>query len=202
MLASTSRYRAALLARLGLEFEQVAPEVDERELEARAREAPAGALDPRALAESLAEAKAAAVAARRPGAVVIGSDQVCALGEEVLHQPGSEARARAMLARLAGHTHRLITALAVHGPAREPEGPPQVRRHTDVAELTVRPLSEAAIERYVRADRPLDCAGAYKLEARGIALFDGIRCEDHTAITGLPLLATARILRAFGWELP
>ncbi|MEO0652725.1 MAG: Maf family nucleotide pyrophosphatase [Planctomycetota bacterium] len=188
VLASTSRYRAALLARLGVAFEQVAPSVDERALEA-------DGLDPHRLAETLAEAKAAAVAASRPEAIVIGSDQVCALGSEVLHKPGSEARAREMLAKLSGRRHQLITAVAVHGPrGRE--------RHTDVAELAMRALEADAIARYVAADQPLDCAGSYKLEALGVALFDAVRCEDHSAITGLPMLATVRLLRAQGLSLP
>lgn len=188
VLASTSRYRAALLARLGVDFEQVAPGVDERALETPD-------LDPRALAETLAEAKAAAVAAGRPGAIVIGSDQVCALGHEVLHKPGSVERARAMLASMGGRTHRLITAVAIHGPAG-------VQRHTDVAELTLRGLEPDEIERYVALDQPLDCAGAYKLESLGSALFESIRCDDHSAITGLPLLAVARLLRAQGLRIP
>jgi septum formation protein len=188
ILASTSRYRAALLARLGLPFETVAPEVDERSLEEPG-------LEPRAAAERLARAKAAAVAARRPGAIVIGSDQVCAAGDQVLHKPGTRERAVEQLLALAGRTHELITAVAVQAPGR-------VLEHTDVSRLTMRPLERAALERYVDADQPLDCAGAYKLEERGVALFSRIECADASAITGLPLMALVEMLDSLGIVVP
>jgi septum formation protein len=188
VLASTSRHRAALLERLGLDFETVAPEVDERAVEARG-------LEPRELAEALADAKAEAVAARSPERIVIGSDQVCALGPEVLHKPGTEERAIEMLEALAGRSHELITAVTVRRGER-------VLRHTDIATLAMRPLTRDRIERYVRADRPLDCAGSYMLERRGIALFERIDCDDHSAITGLPLIALVSMLRTLGVELP
>lgn len=188
VLASTSPYRRALLERTGLVFAQAAPDVDEDAFKARG-------LAPRALAEALADAKAAAVAADAPDAIVIGSDQVCTIDGQVLSKPGTAARALEQLERLAGRTHELVTAVAVR---RGDE----VRAHTDVARLTLRPLGRAALERYVAADRPLDCAGAYKLEERGVALFERVACEDHSAITGLPMIATLRLLRSFGVELP
>lgn len=188
VLASTSRYRRALLERLGLEFEQEAPGVDEDAAKAEIS-------DPRALAQHLARAKARAVAARRPGDVVIGSDQVGALGLERLDQPGSPERARAQLSQLAGRTHELITAVCVLDPSGEWE-------HTDVARLTARPLSQAEIARYVELDDPVDCAGSYKLERAGVALFENIDCADHSAITGLPLIALCGQLRNLGFELP
>lgn len=188
LLASTSRYRRALLERVGLDFDGVAPEVDEDAHKD-------SGLAPRKLAETLADAKAAAVAARFPDAIVIGSDQVGALGPEILSKPGNAERAVAQLQRMSGQTHELITAVTVR---RGDE----LRRHTDVARLTMRPLGRAALERYVAADRPLDCAGSYKLEERGIALFERVECEDHSAITGLPMLALVRILSEFGVELP
>jgi septum formation protein len=188
VLASTSRYRAELLRRAGVTFEALPPAVDERAIESEG-------YSPRELAERLAEAKARAVAATRPDAIVIGSDQVCALDLEVLHKPGSVERAVESLTKLAGRTHELITAVCICSP----EG---IERHTDVARLSMRTLDRTEIERYVAHDSPLDCAGAYKLEERGIALFESVRCDDHSAITGLPLIAVISILRRLGVALP
>lgn len=184
MLASTSPYRRRLLARLGLEFEVASPAVDEE------REAPDA--EPLTVAKALARAKAEAVAARAGAdAVVLGSDQVCALGAERLGKPGSVARACDQLARLAGRTHELITAVAiVHGGG--------VDEFVDRTRLTMRRLGRAEIEAYVAQDEPLDCAGSYKLEAAGIGLFERIESADWTAIEGLPLLATAAVLRRLG----
>lgn len=188
ILGSTSRYRRALLERLGLPFAAVAPACDEEALKLPG-------LAPQALAESLAEAKAASLVPGNPDAVIIGSDQVCALGDEVLHKPGTAARAVAQLARMRGREHRLITAMVVaHGERRW--------RHTDVTVLRMRDLDQAALERYVAADEPLDCAGAYKLECRGVTLFERIESADQSAIIGLPLIALSGILRGIGFQVP
>jgi len=189
ILASTSRYRKDLLARLGLPFTCEAPGVDEDAVKSD------GALAPRRLAEVLAEHKALAVAARHPGAVVIGGDQLAHLEGAILGKPGTAAAAEAQLARLAGRTHELVTAMCIVHPGG-------FERHTDLARLRMRQLDTAAIRRYVAADAPLDCAGAYKLECRGIALFEEISCADHTAITGLPLLWTAGVLARLGYAVP
>ncbi len=188
ILASTSPYRRAQLEQLGVPFSCEAPGVDERAAE------PQGAT-PREVAAALARAKALAVAARHPGAIVIGGDQVCVLDDEVLHKPGSAERAVEQLARLAGRTHRLISAICVARGER-------CVCHEDVTELDMRPLSEEERRRYVEADQPLDCAGSYKLEARGVTLFSAIRSADHSAIQGLPLLALCELLRAEGVALP
>ena len=188
ILASTSPYRRQLLERLGLPFTAVAPDCDEAAAKQRIR-------DPLTLAETLAEAKARSVAQLHPAALVIGSDQVVALEDDILGKPGSAAAAQAQLARLAGRSHRLITAMAVINAG-------QVWRHSDVTTMHMRPLDGAAIARYVACDQPLDCAGAYKLEERGIALFTTIDSADHTAITGLPLLALVNHLAALGYALP
>jgi septum formation protein len=188
ILASTSPYRRELLERLGVPFTCVPPACDEEALKRPE-------LAPRALAELLARAKADSIAADRPDAVVIGSDQVCALDERVLGKPGSPEGARAQLAALSGREHRLITAVAVvHGP--------RALRHTEIAVLAMRPLSAGQIARYVDRDRPFDCAGSYKLERAGISLLERIECGDHTAITGLPLMTLARMLGEFGFEAP
>lgn len=192
ILASTSRYRRALMERLGVPFQAVSPACDEDALKDPA-------LAPQALAEFLAEAKAASIAAQRPEAVVIGSDQLAAVERDgvwtILGKPGTPERAVDQLALLSGRTHVLITALVVaHGAERW--------RHTDLTRLTMRTLERSALARYVAADQPLDCAGAYKLECRGIALFAHITSEDSSAITGLPLLALTRILAGLGYAIP
>ncbi len=187
ILASTSRYRRALLERLGLPFTAVAPACDEEALKEPS-------LPPQALAERLAAAKATSTAAQHPGAVVIGSDQVCALDDELLHKPGSPARAVEQLLRLAGRQHRLITAVAIAHAGG-------LTRHTDVTTLTMRRLDRPTLERYVAADQPLDCAGAYKLECRGITLFERIDSQDQTAIIGLPLMALTGMLMEVGYEI-
>lgn len=186
VIATTSRYRLALLDRLGLQYTAVPHRVDER----AAR--PAG--DAVEVASGLAIAKAESVVASHPRALVLGSDQVVDLDGELLGKPGDEARARAQLARLAGRTHRLVTAVAL----RRPNG--DVATHVDVHTMRLRPLSRAQIASYVARERPVDCAGSYKIEALGIALFEAIAGEDHTAIIGLPLLGTVRLLADAGLD--
>lgn len=190
VLASTSGYRRSLLERLGVPFRCRAPLCHESELQ---RES--AGLEPRQLAEKLALAKASSLVAAEPGSAIIGCDQLVSFGGRVFGKPGTAQRAVDQLLSLSGETHELITALVViRGDARF--------RHTDVTRLGMRPLSRDAIERYVAADRPFDCAGSYKLEARGIALFDRIESEDHSAITGLPLIALVTILRVLGFAIP
>jgi septum formation protein len=190
VLASTSPYRRDLLLRLGVPFEVEPPGVDEATLTAQL-----GAVDPRDVPALLADAKAAAVAQRHPDRVVIGSDQVAVASGRILGKPCSIEEARSQLAMLSGATHELVTALTVSC-----EG--EIHRHRDIARLTMRQLSGEEIARYVAADRPVDCAGSYKLEQRGIVLFERIEAADHTAITGLPLIALTTILRGLGLPLP
>ncbi len=184
VLASTSRYRRELLQRLRLPFEVQSPEVDET---ARPAEPPAE------LALRLALAKARAVAALRPDAVVIGSDQVCDLDGQALGKPGDHERATAQLRRLSGRTAVFQTAVAV---VREDTGYSQVL----LAPVTVRfrALGNAEIEHYLRLEQPYDCAGSAKCETLGIALLDAIDSDDPTALVGLPLIRTCRLLRAAG----
>ena len=197
VLASTSRYRAQILGRLAVPFVTASPDIDERA-------AAWSGLAPEAMALALACAKALAVAARpeHAGRLVIGSDQVAVLDGELLHKPGTVASACAQLERMAGRAHRLVTAVAVTraGPDAERE----LHVATDTHILWMRPLSDALIAAYVAADQPLDCAGSYRLEARGLALFDRIEADpetaDDTAIIGLPLMKTVALLRKFGFE--
>lgn len=188
VLASTSPYRRELLARLRLAFTCEPPGVDEDTVKRTLR-------DPAAVVAELARQKARAVAARRPGAIVIGSDQCACLAGTMLDKSGTVAAAVAQLQRLSGRTHQLHTAVAIVHPAGLVEW-------TDVTRLSMRPLSIAEIDRYVAAEQPLDCAGSYKIEGLGITLFERIDSGDQTAIQGLPLLRLAAELRALGLELP
>ncbi|MGC1272703.1 MAG: Maf family protein [Planctomycetaceae bacterium] len=190
ILASTSPYRRALLDRLGIPFRCVAPDVDEDVVKCEIA-------DPIELAERLAVAKAEAVADRFPDAVVIGSDQLAMLDGDILGKPGNADRAVDQLKRLAGRTHELITAVCV---LRTSDASRRI--HIDRTRLTMRSLSRNEFARYVALDSPIDCAGSYKIESAGIALFERIETDDFTAITGLPMIALTTILREFGIELP
>lgn len=185
VLASTSKYRIELMNRLGVEFLSVAHRCDERAAE------PKGAT-PEEIASFLAREKAESLANVHPEAIVIGSDQVVEVDGEILGKPGSQSAACAQLRRLSGRMHRIVTAVSV----REPSGAHHT--HVDVHRMHVRELSAAAIERYVAVDQPLDCAGSYKLEGRGIVLFSSIEGDDHTAIVGLPLIAVVTLLQKVG----
>ncbi|MEZ5965243.1 MAG: Maf family protein [Planctomycetota bacterium] len=188
LLASTSPHRRTLLARLGIPFASVAPGCDEDSFHGRG-------LPPRQLAASLAEAKARSVAAAHPEALVIGSDQVCALDLEVHGKPGGRDAAIVQLRRLRGRAHHLHTAVCVLDRG-------ETHAFVDDSRLTMRALTDDEIARYVDADRPFDCAGAYKLESLGIALFATIDSGDHTAIVGLPMLRLCDVLRSCGVPLP
>jgi septum formation protein len=187
ILGSTSPYRRELLQRLRLPFEVVRPEVDETPH--------AGEL-PVALAQRLAMEKALAVARQHPQAVVIGSDQVADLDGEPLGKPGTHERAVAQLQRMRGHTVVFQTAVAVvcieSGFAEQALAQVKVQ---------FRQLSDAAIETYLRAEAPYDCDGSAKSEGLGIALLERIDNQDPSALVGLPLIHTCRLLRAAGLPL-
>ena len=190
VLASTSPYRRALLERLGVPFRCRAPLCDEAALQRQW-----SGLEPRPFTENLAMAKATSLAAEETGSAIIGCDQVVAFEGRIFGKPGSAERAVDQLVMMSGRTHELITAMVVLRGA-------EIFLHTDVTRLRMRTLSREAIERYVAADLPMDCAGSYKLESRGIVLFDRIDSEDHSAITGLPLIALVTILRELGFPIP
>ena len=184
ILGSTSRYRRDLLERLRLPFTCVAPQVDETP---QPDEAPA------ALALRLALAKARAVAALHPQAVVIGSDQVADLHGQAIGKPGSHERAVAQLQQMSGQQVIFQTAVAV------------VCANSGFAEAAIAPvtvqfrvLSNTEIERYLRLDQPYDCAGSAKSESLGIALLAAIHSDDPTALIGLPLIRTSQLLRRAG----
>jgi septum formation protein len=186
ILASTSRYRRELLQRLRLPFDVVSPEVDESALPGEA---------PGALAARLALAKAQAVAARFPQAVVIGSDQVADLDGEALGKPGTHERAVEQLRRLRGHSVVFHTAVAV---VRQAAGHAQLEQVP--VRVQFRQLSDAEIQHYLLAERPYDCAGSAKCETLGIALLEAIHSDDPTALVGLPLIRTSHMLRAAGLD--
>lgn len=187
ILGSTSSYRRELLQRLRIPFEVAAPDVDET--------AQPGERPPE-LARRLALAKARAVAQRHPSALVIGSDQVADLGGEALGKPGTHERAVEQLRRMRGRTVIFQTAVAVvcveTGFEQLEMAPVRVR---------FRELGDAEIETYLRAETPYDCAGSAKSEGLGIALLESIESDDPTALVGLPLIRTTRMLRAAGLPL-
>ena len=188
VLASTSRYRRELLERLALPFAVDRPEVDETP---RPGEAPAR------LAVRLAEAKARAVAARHPGAWVIGSDQVAERDGDPVGKPGDRAGAIAQLRAASGGEQRFHTAFCL---LRHDE--PRMLEGLDLTVVRFRILSGEEIARYVDAEQPFDCAGSFKCEGLGISLFEAIETRDPTALVGLPLIALAAALRRAGFRLP
>ena len=187
ILGSTSPYRRELLQRLRLPFDVQRPEVDET---------PYVGETPEALAQRLALAKAQAVAQRFPQAIVIGSDQVADLNGEPLGKPGNHANAVAQLQRMRGQSVVFQTAVSVVCLATGFE-------QTELAQVKVqfRHVSDVAIEAYLQAEQPYDCAGSAKSEGLGIALLERIDNQDPTALVGLPLILTCRLLRAAGMPL-
>jgi len=184
ILASSSPYRAELLGRLALPFETVAPEVDESHLRGE---------PPTAMVARLARAKAAAVAAARPDAVVLGGDQCLDLDGEILGKPGDFDTALAQLRAASGRTAVFRSGVCVLGPGGGEIGGVEVP-----FAITFRVLGEAEIRRYLEHDRPFDCAGSVRSEGRALALMERTDGPDPSALMGLPLIATSRLLEAAG----
>ncbi len=187
ILASTSPYRRQLLERLGVPFSTDNPEVDESHLDGESAEQ---------LVRRLAEAKARSVAISRPGALVIGSDQVAVLEDRILGKPGSRERAIEQLTASAGKQVDFLTGLCV---ADSTSGETQV----DVVPYSVvfRPLSQVQIDAYVAREEPYNAAGSFKSEGLGIALFERMAGHDPTALVGLPLIRLVSMLQAAGMEI-
>lgn len=183
VLASTSPYRRDLLQRLRLPFDVCPPAVDEARLPGEA---------PLALALRLAEAKAMEVAPRRPGAIVIGSDQVAELDGEPIGKPHTHVAALAQLERMQGRRLVFHTALALVAPGRSAvvESVPTT--------VTFRRLDRGALEAYLQSDQPYDCAGSARIESLGIALVERVESDDPTALIGLPLIRLTSMLQAVG----
>ncbi|MDZ7781726.1 MAG: Maf family nucleotide pyrophosphatase [Halioglobus sp.] len=184
LLASTSPYRKRLLERLRVGFRAVAPGIDET---------PEPGEGPRDLAARLALAKARAVAANHPAALVIGSDQVAACGAVLLPKPGGHDAAVRQLGECSGRAVDFYTGLALVRirPAVE-------RVHVEPFRACFRALRRDEIEQYLRREQPYDCAGSFKVEGQGIALFERLQGEDPTSLEGLPLIALSRLLRELG----
>ena len=189
VLASTSVYRRELLARLGATFRQQSPRINETALPGEVAVQ---------LAARLAAAKARAVAADNPGALVIGSDQVAVCADSMLGKPGDAGNARRQLRASSGRGVVFHTAVCLidarHSPAREFQA-------IDATTVHFRDLDDAEIEHYVARERPFDCAGSFKSEGLGIALFERIDSQDPTALIGLPLIALCRLLREAGIDI-
>lgn len=188
VLASTSPFRRALLARLGLPFEVAAPDVDESRLPGES---------PEALVLRLSEAKARAVAAQLGDALVIGSDQVAVIGDEVLGKPGNRERAIAQLTRAAGRRVTFLTGLSLIDAPSD-----RARTLCEPFHVHFRPLSAKQIARYVDREQPFNCAGSFKSEGYGITLFQRLEGNDPNALIGLPLIRLVQALNDEGLELP
>lgn len=180
ILASGSEYRKELLSRLRFPFEVMAPDIDENPLAGEA---------PEHTALRLARAKAAAIAARAPGALVIGSDQVATLDGEQIGKPGNHANALCQLQKMRGRRVVFHTALCLWG------ADATVQLENVPTYVTFRDLPDHELDAYLRIEQPYDCAGSAKNEGLGIALIEKIDSGDPTALTGLPLIALSTMLR-------
>ena len=188
ILASTSRYRKALLEKLGLPFECAAPDVDERPLvDESAQE----------LVARLARAKAQAIANNRDHGLIIGSDQVCVCNGRILGKPGTIENAIAQLMAAQGRSVTFYTGLCILNAATN-----EIHQLIEPFTVHFRDLDEAAIRRYVEAELPLDCAGSFKCEGMGIVLFKGLEGRDPNALIGLPLISLIELLARHGLNLP
>lgn len=188
LLASGSRYRAELLARLQIPFSTQNVALDER---------PEGQETPDHRAQRLATAKSQAAITDAPKQWVLGSDQVAALGEQQLGKPGTVEAAMHQLQMMSGQQMQFWTAASLWNPASG-----KLLQHLDCTTVTMRQLQPAEIERYLLADQPLDCAGSFKMEALGVSLFERVETEDPTALIGLPLIGVCRLLRQIGQPIP
>lgn len=188
ILASGSAARRSLLVRLRIPFEVIPADIDET--------ASAGET-PEALVGRLAHEKAAVIAAAHPHSVVIGSDQVAVFGGAASSKPGTPSRAREYLSRFSGETITFLTGVSVQRVATG-----SAHAFVDRTEVVFRTLSPAEIERYIAIDDPMACAGSFKIESLGPALFDEVRSSDPTGLPGLPLIGLSRCLREMGFALP
>ncbi len=180
ILASSSKYRKAQLSKLNIEFLCYTPNVDESEAKKKIK-------NPFELAETLAMLKAQDIAKDNPDSIVIGGDQVVHFEGEILGKPHTAQAAFNQLKKFNGKTHELITSICIiHNQFHH--------NIQDVTKLTMRNLTDKQIREYIQIDEPLDCAGSYKLEKLGIALFSEIDTKDASAIEGIPLMAVSNYL--------
>lgn len=188
ILASSSKYRKLLLQRFGIPFDCFSPEIDET---AQDNESPYD------LVARLAAQKAGIVSRQHPQAVVIGSDQMAVFDGRLIGKPGNHRAALEQLTSISGEVVEFLTAVSVQ--SRESGFAEQ---YTDCTRVCFRTLQQEEIERYLEAEKPFDCAGAFKAESMGMVLFERIISDDPTALIGLPLIRTAAMLRRAGLQLP
>ena len=188
LLASSSPFRRQLLDKLGLNFIHQSPDIDESRL---AGESPV------ALVMRLAREKAAALAGSHPDTLIIGSDQVAVIGDQVLGKPGTREKAIEQLSAASGQRVTFLTGLCLLNTAT---GRTQVA--CDPFHVQFRTLRPAQIERYVDAEQPLNCAGSFKSEGLGIVLFKALEGRDPNTLVGLPLILLTEFLAAEGVALP
>ncbi|MEB4673973.1 Maf-like protein [Enterobacteriaceae bacterium G50] len=186
ILASTSPYRRLLLEKLGIPFTCAAPEVDELPLPAET---------PRHLVLRLAQAKAQALANRYPHHLIIGSDQVCVLDGEITGKPHTEENARKQLKKASGNIVTFYTGLALYNSVNG-----QLQTECEPFDVHFRHLTEQEINHYIQKESPLNCAGSFKSEGLGIALFERLEGRDPNTLVGLPLIALCQMLRREGFN--
>lgn len=189
ILASTSTYRRELLSRIVPRFRQMAPSIDEVALPHEL---------PDALATRLAHSKANAIASRCANTLIIGSDQVAICEGHILGKPGDFSEAVKQLQHCSGKIVYFYTALCIVDSRHQP---PKFHAALDITRVVFRELSDREISHYLEREQPYDCAGSFKSEKLGIALFERIETNDPTALVGLPLIAVFRLLREAGIRL-
>lgn len=192
VLASSSQYRKELLSKTGLRFECQSPGLDEADITARLLQ---NGASPEQIASELSVAKAQAVfdTLRSEDPLIISGDQLVSFQGKILGKPGHHDAAINQLSELNGHEHTLITCITL----KDTTG---VMNYTHTTHLLMKNLSAGEIQRYVEIEKPYDCAGSYKIESKGIALFAQIDCDDFTAIQGIPMIWLTRQLKARGYE--
>lgn len=187
VLATESQYKKNILKRLQIDFLSEAPEIDETPLRGESA---------KALTERLARTKATVVALRHPDKIVISTDQSASIFGDMLEKPKEETKALKVLEILSGQQVSFFTTVGFSAPGQP------VKLHTEEVVVTFRQLEETEILRYVARDRPLDCAGSFKVEGIGIGLFNAVESRDPTALEGLPLIRLCQWLRDHGFKIP
>ncbi len=186
ILASSSRYRRELLDRLGLTYQCQSPDIDERPHEGES---------PHDLVTRLAREKAIAGAIGRENALIIGSDQLAVCGDEILGKAGSFSNAQRQLQKMSGRRVLFLTSLCLLDSRSQ-----EASEELDITTVTMRELGQSEIQAYLHAEQPYDCAGSFKAEGLGIALFDRIESDDPTGLIGLSLVRLCRLLRKMGYN--
>ena len=188
ILASSSPYRHKLLSRLKLAFDWADPNIDESTLPGESA---------MVLSQRLSRQKAQTVDGEDGDPLIIGSDQVAACDNRLLGKPGSVDAAREQLAFCSGKHIVFFTSIALWRPSHQ-----LLREETESVEVSMRTLTSREIDAYIAADKPIDCAGSFKVESLGISLFRSITARDPTALEGLPLITLSAMLRDAGYPVP